>query len=255
MHRILNCRSPWTIRSTRILRHSLLRMEAQITSNTFCTYTALPEDATTTVFFISGNPGLIGYYHPFLSLLGKYLAKTGDQSSTESSIHIYGCSLGGFEIDCENTSHPSKTSGKGPQDRRPNLYDLEDQIDFVHDKLNALMSANASSAKDASASLARRKVILMGHSVGAYIAMEVLRRHREANPESESESESQNGYTVDFDIIGGVMLFPTVKDIAHSPSGQKLTVRLHPWMDCPCQRLTLTWTNCHSRLCYHSSLI
>lgn len=198
-------------------------MESQITSNTFCTYTALPKDATTTVFFISGNPGLIGYYHPFLSLLGKYLAKTGDQPSTESVAQIYGCSLGGFEIECQNT-----TGGNEPQDRKSKLYDLEDQIIFVHDKLNALMSANASSTNDASGSSGKRKVILMGHSVGAYIAMEVLRRHREANPESQSESESPNEYIVDFDIIGGVMLFPTVKDIAHSPSGQKLTVRFAP---------------------------
>jgi pimeloyl-ACP methyl ester carboxylesterase len=209
-------------------------MEAQITSNTFCTYTASPKDAMTTVFFISGNPGLIGYYHPFLSLLGKYLANSQDQSSTESSIQIYGCSLGGFEVDCENTPLPSKTSGNDFRDRRSKLYDLEDQIVFVHDKLNDLMNQNASSSKDASGSPAKRKVILMGHSVGAYIAMEVLRRHREANPES--ESESSNGYTVDFDIIGGIMLFPTVKDIAHSPSGQKLTVRvflfhcIHEWI-------------------------
>jgi hypothetical protein len=203
-------------------------MEPQITPNTFCTYTALPKDATTTVFFISGNPGLIGYYHPFLSLLGEYLANTRDQSSTQdrlkktdSSIQIFGYSLGGFEVDCENVS-PAPTTGNASRDGRPKLYDLEDQIVFVHDKLNALMRQNASSANDTSASSARRKVILMGHSVGAYIAMEVLRRHREANPESQPD----NRYEVDFDIIGGVMLFPTVKDIAHSPSGQKLTVRL-----------------------------
>jgi pimeloyl-ACP methyl ester carboxylesterase len=203
-------------------------MESQITSNTFCTYTASLKDATTTVFFISGNPGLIGYYHPFLSLLGQYLAKPQDQSSTEGSlkktnpsIQIYGCSLGGFEVDCENAS-PSTTTGKTSRDRRSKLYDLEDQIDFVHDKLNTIMSQNASSSIKKSGPSAKRKVILMGHSVGAYIAMEVLRRHREANPESESDNE----YTIDFDIIGGVMLFPTVKDIAHSPSGQKLTVRV-----------------------------
>ncbi|KAJ5381846.1 uncharacterized protein N7496_004274 [Penicillium cataractarum] len=202
-------------------------MEPQITPNTFCTYTGRPKDATTTVFFISGNPGLIGYYHPFLSLLGEYLANSGDRSSTQhvlkktdSSIQIYGCSLGGFEVQSQNAS-PTMTTGDAYPDRRSTLYDLEDQIVFVHDKLNTLMSQNASSANDPSESSARRKVILIGHSVGAYIAMEVLRRHREVNP-----VQADNGYTVDFDIIGGVMLFPTVKDIAHSPSGQKLTTLL-----------------------------
>lgn len=225
MHRIINYKSRWKFTSTRVLQHNLTNMEPQITTNTFCTYTGLPKDVSTTVFFISGNPGLIGYYHPFLSLLGEYLANSGDQSSTtdglkktDSSIQIYGCSLGGFEVDSQNASSATTTGDVYP-DRRAKLYDLEDQIVLVHDKLNTLMSQNASSAN---ASSPRRKVILIGHSVGAYIAMEVLRRHREIN----ADLPSDNGYTVDFDIIGGVMLFPTVKDIAHSPSGQKLTVRV-----------------------------
>lgn len=228
-------------------------MEPQITSNTFCSYTASRADASTTVFFISGNPGLIGYYHPFLSLLGEYLANgsSQDQSSKkDSSIQIYGCSLGGFEVACDATP-----STKDPRGGRARLYDLEDQIVFVHDKLNALMSRNVATMDDASESSAKRKVILMGHSVGAYIAMEVLRRHKEAIPESRPENE----YTVDFDIIGGVMLFPTVKDIAHSPSGQKLTVRgffdliLYSYghMDCPGQWLIVINTDRNSRLCYH----
>jgi hypothetical protein len=207
-------------------------MDAQITSNTFCAYTAPPAEASTTVFFISGNPGLIGYYHPFLSLLGRYLEQSQDPSSIldsgkgseTSSIQIYGCSLGGFEINRKESA--STTSKNAPRHgKSPKLFDLEDQIDFVHDKLNTLMSQDASSTKGSSQPPARRKVILMGHSVGAYIAMEVLRRHREAD-----DSNPRSGYTVDFDIIGGVMLFPTVKDIAHSPSGQKLTVRVFiPW--------------------------
>lgn len=219
-------------------------MDAQITSNTFCTYTVNPAEATTTVFFISGNPGLIGYYHPFLSLLGRYLADPQDPFSTlesgkqvdTSSVQIYGCSLGGFEINCEEPA--STTSKHVPRlDKSLKLFDLEDQIDYVHDKLNALMNQNASSSTEgASQPSIRRKVILMGHSVGAYIGMEVLRRHREAiNPNPHSR------YTVDFDIIGGVMLFPTVKDIAHSPSGQKLTVRkVNSGLGLPGERLILT---------------
>ena len=230
-HRLQDWR-PWSrgqvhLHLPRVLRRNLKMMDAQITSNTFCTYTATPAEATTTVFFISGNPGLIGYYHPFLSLLGRYLANSQDPSSAlepgkeidTSSVQIYGCSLGGFEI---NRQEPASTTSKHVprHDKSPKLFDLEDQIDYVHDKLNTLMSQNASSTKGASQPSTRRKVILMGHSVGAYIGMEVLRRHREAN-----DSSPHSGYTVDFDIIGGVMLFPTVKDIAHSPSGQKLTVR------------------------------
>ncbi|OQE21492.1 hypothetical protein PENFLA_c014G01725 [Penicillium flavigenum] len=186
------------------------KMAPEITPNTFLTTTGSPSDQKTTIFFISGNPGLIGYYHPFLSLLSKYLDEEKEENlPSRPSFKIYGCSLGGFEID----------------ERQPSLssngidLDLEDQICFVQGKLTAVMgdegnvngSDNAKGTVDAGT---RQKVILIGHSVGAYIAMEILRRYREAKPESA------------FDIIGGAMLFPTVKDIAASPSGQKLTTLL-----------------------------
>lgn len=159
-------------------------MASQITPNTFSTTTG--PAPKTTIFFVSGNPGLIGYYHPFLSLLAQYLTK-------ETSFRIHGSSLGGFEVGKES----------------PKDLDLEDQIRFVQENLNALMTEkNNASPKDSNGNTTREKVILIGHSVGAYMAMEILNRHRDQP----------------FDIIGGVMLFPTVKDIAASPSGQKLTV-------------------------------
>ncbi|KAJ5536164.1 hypothetical protein N7513_009350 [Penicillium frequentans] len=227
-------------------------MEPQITRNTFCTYTGAQSESDTTVFLVSGNPGLIGYYHPFLSLLAQNLVD-GSQSETQTetssttkktSIQIYGCSLGGFEIPSD-AEHDYGINGKnGEHGAKNHLYDLEDQIRFVHRKLVDLMNMNNNSTYDASGQLKsgsgsstpapKRKVILIGHSVGAYIAMEVLRRHREGIPDIETLS-SEPGPGKDladsvssssFDIIGGVMLFPTVKDIAHSPSGQKLTALL-----------------------------
>lgn len=184
--------------------------EPQITPNTFCTYTNTQNDSNITVFFISGNPGLISYYHPFLTLLAQNLAKEHD---AKSSFQIYGCSLGGFEVPSE---------GKSSNDKH--LYSLEDQIRFVHQKLEALVHAthNAPSSPSADSTTSKRKVILIGHSVGAYMAMEILRRHRDGIPSVEGVPESISA----LDIIGGVMLFPTVKDIADSPSGQKLTVCL-----------------------------
>ncbi|KAJ5191828.1 Protein of unknown function DUF2305 [Penicillium cinerascens] len=181
-------------------------MESQITQNTFCTYTGPRFEAETTVFFISGNPGLIGYYHPFLSLLAQNLAEPSGQSKT--AYQIYGCSLGGFEVDERTSLDGSRFQGNKDE---PELHDLEDQIRFVHQRLTAVMGeSNASDASDPPVPR-KRKVVLIGHSVGTYIAMEVVKRHREAADVS------------DFDIVGGVMLFPTVMDIAASPSGQKLT--------------------------------
>ncbi|CAI7603430.1 unnamed protein product [Penicillium palitans] len=177
-------------------------MASEITPNTFLTTTGSPSDQKTTIFFISGNPGLIGYYHPFLSLLAKHLDESKEELLTSlPSFQIYGCSLSGFEID-EPQSSPSPNNAID--------LDLEGQICFVQGKLATLMGDEA----NGNGKGARQRVILIGHSVGAYIAMEILRRHRETSPEST------------FDIVGGAMLFPTVKDIAASPSGQKLTTLL-----------------------------
>lgn len=180
-------------------------MEPQITQNTFCSYTGSPSSAETTIFFISGNPGLIGYYHPFLSSLAQNLLGSPDQS--KPTYQIYGCSLGGFEVD-ETISSENPKSQRGESRRGSKLYDLEDQIRFVHQRLDAVMSDGSNAPR-------KRNVVLIGHSVGAYMAMEVIRRHRESDVSS-------------FDIVGSVLLFPTVMDIAASPSGQKLTVGLAP---------------------------
>lgn len=157
---------------------------------------SLAQQTQVTIFFISGNPGLIAYYHTFLSVLSANL--TGVRKDG-LSFQIYGRSLGGFDLD-----EGSDSSAK--------CYDLEEQICFVQSDLSKFMSESARG--DASSPNAKGKVVLVGHSVGTYIAMEILRRHRENNrPEA-----------IDLDIIGGIMLFPTVVDIAKSPAGQKLTV-------------------------------
>ncbi|KAE8349145.1 hypothetical protein BDV28DRAFT_160742 [Aspergillus coremiiformis] len=171
-----------------------------------------PSLSPTTIYMISGNPGLIGYYHSFLSILTEKLnPPTAQQTPKTPPFQIYGHSLGGFEL----TKTPAS---------KPKYYDLEEQICFVQQKLEdflADVSGSSEQTQPPTNSLvpaSRPKVILIGHSVGSYIAMEILRRHRE---------RSMNGTTsssVDFDIIGGVMLFPTVVDIAKSPSGQKLTL-------------------------------
>jgi pimeloyl-ACP methyl ester carboxylesterase len=194
-------------------------MSPEITPDTFltCTCTSTGSNPNpvqppeTTIFFISGNPGLIGYYHPFLSLLSKYLTpeNENDNGNEPLSFQIYGCSLGGFELNDEkNPPSHERTIQKSQSDDWDLDLDLEDQIRFVQEKLTRLMRINPITTGS------KQKVILIGHSVGAYIAMEILRRHREAS----------SGEGRDFDIIGGAMLFPTVIDIAASASGRKLTV-------------------------------
>lgn len=169
--------------------------------------------------------------------------KDGHLGKTDGpSFQIYGRNLGGFELDdSDYDDSGGKEGGKGKVTTRSNLYDLEEQVGFVQGVLEEFMvdqfghghnnNENDSSSKvpgsrddddDDSTVQVKPKVILIGHSVGSYIAMEVLRRHREKEKLKE-QSKTESG-SVSFDIIGGIMLFPTVVDIAKSASGRKLTV-------------------------------
>ncbi|GAT29682.1 hypothetical protein RIB2604_03100150 [Aspergillus luchuensis] len=170
-----------------------------------------PPPAPILVYFISGNPGLISYYYPFFTFLSDKLQSLSSSSSKQKKDHhqfyIHGHSLAGFEVQ--------------PQSPLPTHYhNVEDQIQFIQHKLDSFVQATTTT--QSSSTVRRPRVIIMGHSVGTYIAMEVIRRHRERQTSAHANTTS----TTDFDIICGVMLFPTVMDIASSPSGKKLTTLL-----------------------------
>ncbi|KAI9929888.1 hypothetical protein ASPWEDRAFT_99651 [Aspergillus wentii DTO 134E9] len=178
--------------------------EPQITPNTFfhITPASQPNQAPVIIYFISGNPGLISYYHPFLSFLSSKLSSWAEKqpkSQQDTTFQIYGRNLGGFDIGPE---------GENAEKDAP-YYGLEEQICIVQERLEELVHSKDRVGANLPGG-AVPKVILIGHSVGTYIAMEIMRRHRERRSSG-------------FDIVGGVLLFPTVVDIAKSPSGQKLT--------------------------------
>lgn len=223
-------------------------MTTQITPNLFLSSTkssstssSSKTDVPTTVFFISGNPGLISYYHDFLSLVSEKLAAEDAQENDDlsSGFRIYGASLGGFDVgDKKEEDKKGKKGNNDPSTLIPGrLYSLEEQIDFVEKKLHALMRDSASSepepmnprraTRSTTAAIQKsnkQKVILIGHSVGAYIAMEILRRHREEEKMGDGEAAEEEG---PFDIVGAVLLFPTVIDIAKSAAGKRLTVCIY----------------------------
>ncbi|KZF19146.1 hypothetical protein L228DRAFT_251239 [Xylona heveae TC161] len=196
------------------------------------------------IFFITGNPGLIKYYHGFLAELSKLLSGSTDPSSPSSKAHIskknrhhvFGASLPGFEtFPCQSQPNPGRreTSDSQKHDKPP--YSLKRVIELVESRLMAYaqeqkstsISAASSSAPESvttssskpstqsspsnlpEASKSPLKVILVGHSVGSYILLEILRRHKAAQPAG-------------IDIVGGILLFPTVTHIAKSPSGVKI---------------------------------
>ncbi|KAI4762596.1 hypothetical protein E4T52_10747 [Aureobasidium sp. EXF-3400] len=150
------------------------------------------------VFFITGNPGLIEYYRTFLTLCFDNLRT----NYSDLHIKVAGTNLRGFGVQDNGHQHSAYDNGEGP-------YDLEQQIEHIGRMLERAIQSHARPGSPT-------KVILMGHSVGSYILLEVLRR-RKQNPTTQQLSN-------DAKVIGGICLFPTVTHIAKSPSGKKFSL-------------------------------
>lgn len=150
------------------------------------------------IFMITGNPGLISYYQPFLSTLHALLLSS--LTSQSERFYIYGNSLTGFD------ASDSPALGKSGS-----LVGLKEQISNME---NLLFQQINTHRKAAAAQEKPLKIILIGHSVGAYILLELISRHRMKVNEGEE----------DFDLIGGILLFPTITYLAQSPQGMIYSV-------------------------------
>ncbi|KAK5134882.1 hypothetical protein LTR08_005972 [Meristemomyces frigidus] len=151
------------------------------------------------IFFMTGNPGLIEYYRVFLTRLYDTLRV----QDPKNDLHIYGASLAGFEI-----SEPIAARSRQP-------YDLDQEIDTTALRLLDTVKRINKGANDAEGPL---PVVLVGHSVGAYMLLEIMARWQ-AMPKTAEAKQMM-------DIVGGICLFPTVVDIAKSPSGEKMAAVL-----------------------------
>ncbi|KAG0129073.1 hypothetical protein HOY82DRAFT_586270 [Tuber indicum] len=135
-----------------------------------------PNPAQPYILFVPGNPGLIQYYVAYLSTL-----------SALAKLPILAVSHSGF---CPRQTCARPTS--------PGYWGLGDQ---VRHKIEVIRWLAEEKGWD--------KVLLMGHSVGGYVFMEMIRQLK------------QEGEKVE--VVGGVGLFPTIVDIGKSPSGRLLT--------------------------------
>jgi pimeloyl-ACP methyl ester carboxylesterase len=143
------------------------------------------------ILFIAGNPGFIAYYTTFLATLNHLLSPSlpnGDSPSP--AFHIFGQSLPGFEDEDDTIGGHS-----GP-------YGLQEVIDYNFDLLVAQRISTGDRKRESFDG-----IILIGHSVGSYILLELLRKIRE-----ESLSDSLK-------VKAGILLFATVTEIAQSSNG------------------------------------
>ncbi|KAL6713953.1 hypothetical protein ACLMJK_008447 [Lecanora helva] len=151
------------------------------------------------IFFITGNPGLIRYYQPFLSRLHCLLDT--DSNPTSRSFQICGYRFRGMEY--ANDESRDQTQEKFAVESPTSPVSLGEQIDYQENKLYEEVDLYREQHGKSP------KVILMGHSVGSYMLLEIIKRHR----------DRIHSGARDFDLIGGILLFPTITDIAQSPLG------------------------------------
>ncbi|PUU83278.1 hypothetical protein B9Z19DRAFT_1061079 [Tuber borchii] len=135
-----------------------------------------PNPAQPYILFVPGNPGLIQYYVAYLSTL-----------SALTKLPILAVSLSGF---C-----PGQICARSTP---PGYWGLRDQIRHRVEIIRWLAGEKGWD-----------RVLLMGHSVGAYVFMEVIR-------ELKGKGEK-------VEVVGGVGLFPTIVDIGKSPNGRLMT--------------------------------
>ncbi|KAF5003161.1 hypothetical protein FDECE_10275 [Fusarium decemcellulare] len=153
------------------------------------------------IYYVCGNPGLIEYYTDFLKLLRGLL----DKIEQDTAYDIYGKNLFGFSDDEHEPFGP---------DNEP--WDLNGQIEDTYKDVAAKRAGLDSDRKPYDF------VILMGHSVGSYICVEIFHRHMESSDRAPH-----------LNLRHGFLLFPTLTHIARSPSGVRVTAlrRAVPFLD------------------------
>ncbi|CAG8983114.1 hypothetical protein HYALB_00004557 [Hymenoscyphus albidus] len=176
------------------LRNTLSRDPSQPTINI-----SLPSPSKNTphhlIYFITGNPGLIGYYRAFLETLHSLLSDSHTSNITSKDVFdVYGQSLAGFD---DTHTVPLSSSKTHP-------YSLEEVIDVSLETLEQLRIQQGPRQGQLYDS-----VIIIGHSVGAYISLEIIQRLKRRKLPTR--------------ITAGILLFPTVTHIAQSNSGIKIS--------------------------------
>jgi pimeloyl-ACP methyl ester carboxylesterase len=164
------------------------------------------------IFIIPGNPGLIEFYRPFANLLFAKLSAQKNSTADNIAFEIYGHSFAGFELN-SHPQHPQQCKRSWWSRRgKPGSVGLKETIDHVDVVLRESVHRLSEGGR------AKPRVVLMGHSVGAYVLLELVRRHRRRLEESREKEK--------IEIVGGISVFPTVVDIGMSKSGVGLTVSL-----------------------------
>jgi hypothetical protein len=164
------------------------------------------------VYFISGNPGLIDYYGTFLSTLHSLLSSTS-HPSRPVAIQVYGQNLAGFD----DSDHEPFTAEKPPND-----------LAYVMQCVAADVSSRTVEAKGPRHGTAFDNIILIGHSVGTFISLELFNAEMHGRQPDTTTSVPTPVFTplqpLPATLTAGILLFPTVTDLVKSVSGRRLDI-------------------------------
>jgi pimeloyl-ACP methyl ester carboxylesterase len=152
------------------------------------------------IFFIPGNPGLVEYYRHFLDIIRKRL--NDRVSYTGTQYYISGASLAGFDVSPGSRQAPAATQGLP--------VSLDAQVEDVYARLQTTVSR----LRNENSIQGDLPVVVIGHSIGAYMALETVAKWQEL---------SQQGPT-NMRLSAGICLFPTIYELALSPTGRQVGV-------------------------------
>jgi pimeloyl-ACP methyl ester carboxylesterase len=155
------------------------------------------------VYFLTGNPGIIDYYEPFLRYLRARLDAIEATRAHSVAFHIHGRNLAGF--DDNDHEQPFSTRRNNPP------HDVEHQLQAC---ARHLAAANAIPEGRPRAGQPFDDVVLVGHSLGTYLTLELFHRHM--------HDPSTFGHGKGLNLRSGVLLFATVAHLAKSPKGLQL---------------------------------
>ncbi|WVF71555.1 hypothetical protein IAT40_006363 [Kwoniella sp. CBS 6097] len=150
------------------------------------------------IIFILGNPGLLGYYPPCLTHLHSLLP---DDHAILATSHIG-----------HSTTIPPP----------PSALDLNQQLASKVELVQSIREYLDEWASEAGSTQAKPKLCLMGHSVGAWLLCEVMKKLNSTST-SNSSDKSQDIPVVE----AGYLLFPTLGWIANTWNGWTLWPIFH----------------------------
>jgi pimeloyl-ACP methyl ester carboxylesterase len=154
------------------------------------------------IFFIPGNPGLVEYYRHFLDIIRNQLIAR--DSKNKIGYYIHGASLAGFDISPESRQIPTKVQTL-PLSLDDQVEDVYRRVERTVDRLRARDSIEGD-----------LPVILIGHSIGAYMVLQTVNKW---------QALAKQGPT-NMRLSAGICLFPTIYELALSPTGRQVGVRL-----------------------------